>query len=398
MTDTSAGNPIPANPAPGLYVHVPFCVRKCPYCDFYSVAPGATADASAEASTAAACDSTIRSWLNALTAEIELYSSTFPAFDTLYIGGGTPSLLDERQITDLIRRLKAGFAFVEDTEITIEANPDDIDPPRLAAYRELGINRLSLGVQSFEDAELQFLRRRHDAAGAEAALSHMRDAGFANIGIDLIYGFQGQSLASWERTLRRALEFTPEHLSCYQMTIEPPTEFGRMLEAGSITAVDEESQRDFFMATSELLGARGYIHYEISNFAREEQFISRHNHKYWRHVPYLGLGPSAHSFQKGTRWWNVRSVRGYCEALENGKSPVQNSELLTVDELALETLYLGFRTSDGVALDDLRRYRRWEGALETLQRESLVTVERGRAVPTLKGFLVADRLPLAFAE
>ena len=387
MTDTSADNPIPANPAPGLYVHVPFCVRKCPYCDFYSVAPGAAADAS-----------TIPIWLDALSREIGLYSRAFPTFDTLYIGGGTPSLLNEQEIAHLIESLRAGFAFAKDTEITIEANPDDVTASRLATYRGLGINRLSLGVQSFQDAELRFLRRRHDAAAAEAALSHIRDAGFANIGIDLIYGFQGQSPASWERTLRRALEFTPEHLSCYQMTIDPPTEFGRMLEAGAITAIDEESQRDFFMATSELLGARGYIHYEISNFARAEGFISRHNHKYWRHVPYLGLGPSAHSFHNGTRWWNVRSVRGYCEALERGKSPVQDSEILTADEVALETLYLGFRTSEGVALDDLRRYRRWDRALETLQRESLVTVERGRAVPTLKGFLIADRLPLAFVE
>jgi putative oxygen-independent coproporphyrinogen III oxidase len=398
MTDTSAANPITANKAPGLYVHVPFCKTKCPYCDFYSVAPSAAPDASAESPIAAACASTIRSWLNALSAEIEIYSSIFPAFDALYIGGGTPSLLNEQEIARLIGRLRAGFAFAEDTEITIEANPDDIDAPRLAAYRELGINRVSLGVQSFQDTELQFLRRRHDSAGAIKALFLIRKAGFANVGVDLIYGFQGQSLASWDRTLRRALEFTPEHLSCYQMTIDPATEFGRMLEARSMTAIDEESQRDFFTATSELLRGRGYIHYEISNFARAERFISRHNHKYWRHEPYLGLGPSAHSFHNGTRRWNVRSVRGYCEALERGKSPVQDSEILTADELALETLYLGFRTSEGVALDDLRRYRRWERALETLQRESLVTVERGRAVPTLKGYLVADRLPLAFTE
>jgi putative oxygen-independent coproporphyrinogen III oxidase len=373
--------------APGLYVHVPFCKTKCPYCDFYSIVASAGADTA-----------TIPAWLDAIFREIDLYSGTFPPFDTLYIGGGTPSLLSEQEIASLTERLRASFDFATDTEVTIEANPDDIDASLLATYREVGINRLSLGVQSFDDAELRFLRRRHDAAGAARALSLTRDAGFANVGIDLIYGFHGQSIASWKRTLEHALEFAPEHLSCYQMTIEPSTEFGRMLETGTITAADEASQKRFFMATSEMLRAHGYLHYEISNFARGEEFISRHNHKYWRHVPYLGLGPSAHSFQDGTRWWNVRSVHDYCEALSAGKSPTESRETLTADELALETLYLGFRTRDGVALDDLRKYRRWEDTLETLRRESLVRVKDGHAVPTLEGFLVADRLPLAFTE
>ena len=387
MTNTASKRVTPASHAPGLYIHVPFCKTKCPYCDFYSIVPGGCADAS-----------TMSAWLDALFREIELYAGTFPTFDTLYIGGGTPSLLSEREISNLMERLMAGFDFAPDTEITIEANPDDIDASRLAGYRDLGINRLSLGVQSFEDEELRFLRRRHDASSAARALSLVRDAGFANIGIDLIYGFDGQGLASWKRTLQRALDFNPEHLSCYQMTLEPSTEYGRMLEAGTISALDEESQREFFMMTSEMLTAAGYLHYEISNFARKKELISRHNHKYWRHVPYLGLGPSAHSFQNGARWWNARSVSGYCEALAAGGSPVENRETLSADELALEKLYLGFRTRDGVGLDDLQRYRGWEHVLDTLQRESLVTVEDGRARPTLKGFLVADRLPLAFTE
>jgi putative oxygen-independent coproporphyrinogen III oxidase len=369
--------------APGLYLHVPFCRTKCPYCDFYSVLAPA---------------SMVGRWLDAVSREMELHSGTFPSFDTLYIGGGTPSLLSLGELTALIGRLRERFDFADDTEITIEANPDDIDAGRLAAYRELGINRLSLGVQSFDNEELRFLRRRHDAASAVAALSGAREAGFANIGIDLIYGYEGQSLASWKRTLERAIEFSPEHISCYQMTIEPRTEFGRMLEAGSLTAADEESERSFFIATSTLLSERGYLHYEISNFARGEELVSRHNHKYWRHAPYLGLGPSAHSFQNGTRWWNVRSVGRYCESLERGIDPVDGREALEADQLALERVFLGFRTRDGVALSDLRGYRRWEGALEELIRESLVTVSRGRAVPTLEGLLVADRLPLAFTD
>lgn len=368
--------------APGLYVHVPFCKTKCPYCDFYStVEPSMTAR-----------------WLDALSREAGLYTGTFAAFDTLYIGGGTPSLLSGDAVRTLLESLRRSFDFVADTEVTIEANPDDVTAAVLEAYRGLGINRLSLGVQSFDDAELRFLRRRHDAAGAERAISLARGAGFENLGIDLIFGFEGQSLASWQRTLDRALDFEPEHLSCYQMTIEHSTEFGRLREAGAMRELGEESQRRFYLAASERLVARGYVHYEISNYARGERFISRHNHKYWSHAPYLGLGPSAHSFQNGSRWWNARSVTDYCAAIEAGWTPLDGRESLTRDQIALERLYFGFRTREGIPLEDLRSHHGWKSALDELEKGSFVTVENGRALPTSRGFLIADQLPLMFTE
>lgn len=374
------GSPWGGAQAPGLYVHVPFCKTKCPYCDFYSIVSGVP----------------VASWLGALAREVELYRGAFGQFDTLYLGGGTPSLLGAEEITALVETVTAAFDFAGGSEVTIEANPDDVTPEKLRLYRDLGINRVSLGVQSFDDAELAFLRRRHDARGARRAIDLIRDAGFENLGLDLIYGFEGQSLDSWSRTLDEAVGFAPEHLSCYQMTIEHSTEFGRMVERGELALLGEEPQRSFFLERSRRLSDRGYIHYEISNFARDEGHFSRHNYKYWRHIAYLGLGPSAHSFQNGRRWWNVRSVDGYCEALGRGKSPVEGEETLSAEQLALEALYLGFRTREGVALDDLQRYSNWRSTLESLERESLVRISGDRAVPTLEGFLVADRLPLAF--
>jgi oxygen-independent coproporphyrinogen-3 oxidase len=370
-----------AGSAPGLYLHVPFCKTKCPYCDFYSITSGTPIDR----------------WLDALAREAELRRGEFGVFDTLYIGGGTPSVLDEWELGRLFEIVRTAFELPVGAEVTIEANPDDVTPGAAALWHGLGIDRVSLGVQSFDDGALRFLRRRHDAARSREALALLRDAGFANVGIDLIYGFEGQSLDLWRRTLEHAVGHRPEHLSCYQLTIARSTEFGAMLQSGTLHAIDEETQRAFFMETSAILTGSGYIHYEVSSFARGEELLSRHNHKYWSRVPYLGLGPSAHSFRGGKRWWNVRSVARYCELLGGGEPPIENSEKLDDDAIALETLALGFRTRDGVPLEALRRSRSWERVLETLVDEGLVTVAHDRAVPTTEGLCVADRIAAAFA-
>jgi putative oxygen-independent coproporphyrinogen III oxidase len=381
-SDSAPGIPSgPGGPRPGLYVHVPFCKTKCPYCDFYSITSGTP----------------VERWLGALAGEAALHRGLFGTFDTLYVGGGTPSLLNETETERLFDILTNAFDFATGAEVTIEANPDDVTSRALAHWRNLGVNRASLGVQSFDDGALRFLRRRHDASKAREAIATLREAGFENIGIDLIYGFEGQSIDLWRQTIERALDYRPEHLSCYQMTIERGTEFGAMLAAGTLAPIDEETQRAFFMETSSILAGRGYIQYEVSNFARSEELLSRHNSKYWSRLPYLGLGPSAHSFRDGRRWWNVRSVESYCGLLERGESAVEDSETLGNDEIALETLSLGFRTRDGVPLEALRRYPGWERSLDTLVEEGLITIVGVRAVPTASGFCVADRLAAAFA-
>lgn len=365
---------------PGLYIHVPFCRSKCLYCDFYSVA---SRDA-------------VPAWLEAVKKEVLLYKERFQQFDSLYIGGGTPTTLDERQLGALLEWLQRHFSFSADAEMTIEANPDGLSMDKLRAIKGMGINRVSLGVQSLSDPDLKFLGRTHNSAQALEALAAISSVGFAAFGADLIYGLETQSIDGWRRTLEKVLEFRPRHLSCYQLTFEPGTGLWRRREAGKVLPVGEKLECAFFIFTSRYLRKHGFLHYEISNFAAAPHFMSRHNRKYWRHVPYLGLGPSAHSFQYGKRWWNVRSVKQYCRLLEDGNPPVGGAEVLSREQLDLEALGLGFRTSDGVSLSQLESASQFSDTLDALRKSGLVQVGAGRVRPTRKGFLVADTLPLSF--
>lgn len=368
------------DPLPGLYVHVPFCASKCPYCDFFSVPD----------------PSLIPEWLRAVEREASLYEDRFSLFDSLYLGGGTPSLMGEPELSTLMKALFHCFGFSPDSELTIECNPDDITDTKAALFRDLGFNRISLGVQSFDDGELRFLERRHDSVQAERAFSRLRRFGFENIGIDLMYGLPGQTDRNWFKSLGRALEFEPEHLSCYQLTIGDHTPFGLLREEGRLTPLGEETERAFFLLTSEYLTANGYMHYEISNFAKATRHMCRHNQKYWRRTPYLGLGPSAHSFIRGERWWNVKSIPDYCDRLQEDRRPVEESERLSPDQEYLEWLSLGFRTKEGLDSARLLEHPRANKTLRELRDSGLVICENERVIPTLKGFLVADSLPLLF--
>ncbi|MCL4504290.1 MAG: coproporphyrinogen III oxidase family protein [Deltaproteobacteria bacterium] len=365
-------------------------------------------------------------------------NTAFPAFDSLYLGGGTPSLLNAEQLTALVNTLRRHFDFAEDTEFTLEANPDDITGEKLCLYRDLGINRLSLGVQSFDEQELIFLQRRHTPRQTMAAIEQIRAAGFDNLGLDLMYGLPGQSQKTWRRTLETALSLAPEHLSCYQLTVSAgetpalPTAFARRMARGEFNLPDEEAQREFFLVTRKFLEDQGYIPYEISNFARQENHrpeacattaayrggepqagglchydsqagslryhFCRHNCKYWNHTPYLGLGPAAHSFKEGQRWWNLSSVKGYCAALNAGQAPVAGSECLTPEQLRLEAIYLGFRTKEGVPLEVIQQQSGWQASLLELEQAGLVRLINGRVTATAQGLVVADRLPLRFAN
>ena len=363
--------------APGLYVHVPFCRSKCPYCAFYSVASS----------------SLIPTWLGAFKKEVLLNRGLFKAFDSLYIGGGTPSFLGAGILTEIFKHLDDHFDFAPEPEVTIEANPSDVNREKITLLKDLGVNRISLGVQSFNDRVLTFLGRGHSGTDAERAITFLRSSGFDNIGLDLIYGFQGQTLKDWIRTLQNALAFRPDHLSCYQLTIERGTRFREKEKTGFIRRFDEDLESDFFLTTSRFLEDQGYIHYEISNFAREPEAFSRHNSKYWDHSAYLGLGPSAHSYQKTTRWWNVRSLRTYCEWLEEGRKPIEGHERLTPDQLRLETVALGLRTRKGIPKGVISNRHYSVERLKTLEDEGFLHVKGKQLLPTRKGFLVADSLP-----
>jgi len=364
----------------GLYIHVPFCLSKCPYCDFYS-----TTD-----------NKLIPLWLKALEKEMAFYQGQFSSFDTLYLGGGSPSIFSEQQLCNLMEIIHGQNHFDPESEVTIEANSNDLNPAKLKTYRDLGINRISLGVQSFDDQELLFLRRRHTAWDTEKTLDWIRKAGFTNLGIDLIYGLPGQTKEQWLDNLNKALAFQPEHLSCYQLTIAKGTLFWGLKEKGRLQPMSEADEEAFFLTTSQFLKDHGYIHYEISNFAREETYFSKHNQKYWQRRPYLSLGPSAHSFQGNRRWWNVRSVKKYCQALEEGRSPIEGQEELTEEQVRLEMISLGLRTRAGLDLSCLGEKQEMKKMLPRLVENGWISISDNHLIPTLKGFLVADRLPLFF--
>ena len=329
-----------------------------------------------------------------------MYPNRFNAFDAVYIGGGTPSLLSPQQLKDILAGVRKNLDVTSDPEVTIETNPADLDRPSIASMREMGINRINIGIQSFDDKVLDFLSRRHSAKQAISAIQASRKAGFQNIGLDLIYGVPGQDINSWLTTLKEAVAFSPEHLSCYQLTLAAKTPLGIRYQAGEFLMPGEELQYEFFVKTSEFLKDAGYIHYEVSNFARGTKYASRHNQKYWDHSPYLGLGPSAHSFRDNRRWWNHRSLEQYITEINAGILPVEETEILTTEQLRLEALYLGLRTKKGVSLHDFKTRYRYDlfaekrEILNKLQEEGFIAIRDGRLYPTQAGLAVADSLAL----
>jgi oxygen-independent coproporphyrinogen-3 oxidase len=369
---------------PGLYIHIPFCLSKCPYCDFYS-------------STSV---SAVPDFLNGLSKEMEMVRNRFDPFDTVYIGGGTPSLLSPEQLERIVMRIRGSFHLISDAEITIEANPTDLNQSFLESMQEIGINRINIGVQSFDEKVLNFLGRRHSVIQALSAIEASRKAGFHNIGLDLIYGVPAQDIDSWLDTLKQAVTFSPEHLSCYQLTLEAKTPLGMRCQAGEFSVPGEELQYEFFMKTSEFLRDAGYIHYEVSNFALGIKNTSRHNKKYWDHSPFLGLGPSAHSFYGNQRWWNHRSLDQYFDAINGGNLPIEGKEILTMEQLQLEALYLGLRTKRGVCLEEFKNQYDYDLFIEKkkllvkLEEEGFISIEDGYLYPTQRGFAIADSLSL----
>ncbi len=364
----------------GLYLHVPFCRKKCPYCGFYSTASS----------------SLIPRWIEALKREAALYEGRFEPFDTLYVGGGTPTLLERKDLKEIVDCLRRGFPFSSDVEFTVEANPEDITPQKLECLVDLGVNRISLGVQSFSDDALLYLKRRHSARQAEEAVRMIRTSGFGNVSIDLMYGFEAQGLAGWRDTLRRAVDLAPEHISCYQLTYEEETSFGKLLARGKMNPLSESRESSFFLGTTRFLQKHGYLQYEVSNFSRAAEYASRHNLKYWRRVPYLGLGPSAHSFDGYSRWWNIRSVELYCGMLSKEGAPVDGIETLNGEQEYLERLMLGLRTREGISAETIADRHNYDRVLRDLTKSGIIRVADGRILPTQKGLMVADSLPLMF--
>ncbi len=320
----------------GLYIHIPFCINKCAYCDFYSEL---------------AEHSLIDQFLDALESEIDLYARhpVFSSieFETIYLGGGTPSLLSTGQIDKLVNKAQRLFRFNKNFEFTIEANPETVSPTKLQDYFAIGINRISLGIQSFSDSELQTLDRIHLADQAKKCIEWTSQAGCNNINLDLIFAIPGQTLNKWKQNVEQAIQLKPQHLSIYGLTIEPGTPLERQILSGELKKINEETEWGMYLWSIDALSNAGYQHYEISNFALPG-FGCRHNLMYWNGSPYLGLGPSAHSFWDGHRQWNVDSVEKYVDLLTTGTLPTAGQEELSREQKILEFIYLNLRTSQGI--------------------------------------------------
>jgi oxygen-independent coproporphyrinogen-3 oxidase len=359
-------------------------LTKCEYCGFYSVT---------------SLDD-IPNFLGALFKEMEMYRRAWGPVDTVYLGGGTPSVLSREHLAALLEKTRKNFMLLPNAEITLEANPGDLDLSFLRFLREIGINRLNIGVQSFDQRILGFLGRRHSPREALSSLENSRKAGFENIGVDLIYGIPGQEIDSWLETLSQTLAWSPEHLSCYELTLEHESPLERRYRMGDFLLPGEDLQYEFFVRTAEMAENNGYTHYEVSNFAKGMTFASRHNQKYWDHTPYLGLGPGAHSFAENRRWWNLRSVSRYVKEIRAGSYPVEGNEALTLEQLRLEALFLGLRTKGGINLHDFAMQYEYDlagkkGALiERFQKEGFISIQKGILAPTRRGLALADHLAL----
>lgn len=338
MTAAAADQPAPA----GLYVHLPFCRSKCAYCAFSSY-------------PVAGCD--VEGYLAALAREIDFYRAQEwcrgRLFDSLFLGGGTPTILSAGQLTELLKRLRASFTLSPGAEISVESNPNTLDLEKLSALRAAGVNRLSLGIQSFADPILQGLGRTHTAAEGARAVALARQAGFSNLSLDLIYGLPGQSPAIFRQTLARAVELRPEHLSVYQLSLDPGSRFAELAAAGRLTLPDEESEAEMAEATVTDLARAGYQRYEISNYARPGHQC-RHNLNYWHNRSYLGLGAGAVGCLSGLRLRNSGDPEHYGKCWRSARPAWIEAEGLGREAAFRETVIMGLRLLEGVSLTELR--------------------------------------------
>lgn len=355
-------------------------MKKCPYCDFFSITDLSLKDP----------------FLDALFKETALVQDGDFSFDTIYLGGGTPSLYNPSEIGGLIDSINRCFSIQPDTEITLEVNPGTVNRHRLEAYRKVGVNRINIGVQSFQQGQLEFLGRIHSNEEAVETIRVARQTGFSNMGIDLIYGLPGQTASSLILDLKKAVSFDPEHLSCYLLTYEPGTRLTRSMNAGRFLPLSDEQTGNLLETTVAYLDVNGYMQYEISNFAKSSEFISRHNSKYWNFTPYLGLGPSAHSFFPPERRWNHSSLPPYLADIENGKPPVAGRETLTRQQQIMEAIYLGLRKTKGINTEKFERFfssdflNMFKDALETLTDDALIVLDSNHCRLSRKGMRFMD--------
>ena len=352
-----------------LYVHVPFCQRRCSYCDF---------------SIAVRKQIPARQYVDVILKEGGSLHDR--EWETIYFGGGTPSLLPAEQIAELLRGLTSQCRMPRAArEVTLEANPEDVTAEKARAWRDAGVNRISLGAQSFDDNVLKWMHRSHDAAQTKRAVQALRNVGIENISLDLIFGLPEELKRDWERDLDTLGSLLPAHCSLYGLTVEPRTPLDRWISRGATAAPNDDRYAEEYLAAHRRLSADGFEFYEVSNAARPG-FRSRHNSAYWSGKPYAGLGPAAHSFDGKTRRWNLRAWEAYRRAIAEGRSPVESEETLSPEQEELEAVYLGLRTVEGIAVAALCR------PMPPFVAQGWIYEEAGRLKCTPEGWLRLDSL------
>jgi oxygen-independent coproporphyrinogen-3 oxidase len=373
--------------ASSVYVHVPFCVVKCGYCDFNSY-------------TLHGEPALMDHFLEGLERELSLLEIERQP-PSIFIGGGTPTFLDETRLARLLEILNKHFDVAACLEVSMEANPESVTLAKARLAREAGVNRISLGAQSFEPRHLRFLDRAHTADQTVLAFASFREAGFTNISLDLMFGIPGQTLAEWHQDLETAVDLGPDHLSCYNLTFEPGTRLHRDLRRGKIHPNDEQVDREMFLHTREVLTSTGFQPYEISNFAGRGGRC-RHNDHYWLQGNYVGIGPGASSHEQGVRTENLKTVPAWAEALSQGKRPSASTETLTVDQRAAEAIWLGLRRTEGISLSAISDRLEIDVAtlfLEPINKlvgEELLRRQGQRLSLTDQGLLFANTVGEAF--
>ena len=372
----------------GLYIHIPFCKAKCFYCDFNSFA---------------CMEDFIPAYFDALKKEIELYKDRLRGYTikSIFIGGGTPSCVDHRYINELMSQCSQNFCIEENAEISIETNPGTLTEEKLTNYNLLGINRISMGLQAWQDRLLKKIGRIHDNHVFVENFNQARKAGFKNINVDLIFGLPSQSKQDWVETIRNILDMQPEHLSCYSLKIEDDTAFGRQLEAGELIPVEDELDREMYYAAKEMITGSGYEHYEISNFAKPG-YRCKHNLIYWKAETYIGLGAGAHSYLEGKRFNNIAPVVEYIDYLKGGSVPSGGFEIIGREEEISEYMILGLRLTDGIDIHEFRdRFNRdlfelYGEQIKRLSGKNLLKFQEDKIMLTSKGLDLANEAFIEF--
>ena len=365
----------------GLYIHIPFCKVKCVYCDFYSITKR---------------EKQIPLFTECLLKEIDLYKeySEKWSFDTIFFGGGTPSILPAKYLEQILQKLHDTFDTSKVTEISLEANPGEAPFEHLKDIKSLGVNRISMGFQSFDDKILKLLGRLHEAKDCFNTFKNVRKAGFDNINADMIFNIPELSVNNWKKDLNKLLELDPEHISAYSLTVEPSTKLFNLVKNKKVLMPIEKTDIEQFLITEDILSKNGYHQYEISNYAKKNKEC-KHNLHYWNLSPYLSFGPSAHSYDLKKRWWNVRSLEKYTNYLEKGKLPIEDNEILSRKDNYNETILNGLRLSQGIKTSDLKEYSDIINKTEfnkVIDKWDCLSVSDNNIRLTKEGFLFVDEI------